>query len=286
MMEGFRASNIVIVGCGLLGGSLGLSLRAAGFGGRIVGVARQQGTLEEAKRRQCIDEGFSDLVPALDGADLVVIATPVRSIDSILEQVGQAGCDAVITDVGSTKSSVVASAEKRLEDASRFVGGHPMAGSVHRGPAGADGTLFDGKPCILTPTESTSPEALSMVEAMWSGLGMRLVTMSASAHDDASAMFSHLPHLAAVLLVLSADGNAGWEVASTGFRDTTRLASSNPPMRVDIIRDNREAIVAAIEQLELKLGELKSAVNQDDAKALSDQLERAHELRDTWLSGE
>ena len=276
---------MTVVGCGLLGGSLGLALRAAGFDGKVLGVARHRETLELAMENQCIDEGTDDLAAAAEASQLVVVATPVSAFDSVFETLAASGTEAVISDVGSTKVSILDSAAARLRRPERFVGAHPMAGSTEKGPGAARADLFNGKPCILTPTETTDPQALAVVEAMWRGLGMRLIQMTAQLHDESTALFSHLPHLVAAMLVDTAEGSEGWAVASTGFRDTTRLASSNPPMRRDIVLDNRQPLLAAIERFEQQLNCFKEALGSDDGPRILELFERARDARDRWMNG-
>jgi len=277
-------SQVTIIGTGLLGASVGLALRAAGFGGRIVGVGRSPSTLDQARQAGAIDEGTDDYAAAIPAADLVVIAVPLGGFRAAFEAIAahdHAGL--IITDVGSTKAGVHADARAALPDATRFVGSHPMAGSEQQGPAAARADLFAGKPCIVTTEPDTDADAVARVEAVWHALGMPIVRMSPAEHDAQTAAISHLPHIAAVALVQAAVKLGGWGIASTGFKDTTRLASSNPPMRADILRANRAAVLDAIDCYTDQLAALRTALDQQDDAALLKLLESSRIQRDQWL---
>ena len=287
LLEDLR--RVIIVGPGLLGASLALALRKRVRPDLpIVGVARSDQTLEIASERGAIDEGFHDVGEAIaadrDGPQLLVLCTPLSSFEAIFKAIGQGPTDQLImTDVGSTKGSVCELAEAHLPDPGRFLAAHPMAGSEQQGPAGADADLFEGKPCIVCPGETTDGSVQQRIEALWSGVGMSVVAMSAHEHDRQTALTSHLPHLAAVLLARVARAEGGMDVASTGFRDTTRLASSNPPMRADILVANREAIGEALDALEAELADLRQALEDANEPALLKRLEEAKAFRDQWL---
>jgi len=276
--------RITIIGPGLLGASVGLGLKRAGYGGTIVGVARRRATLDEAVRRGAIDEATHDLAAAVAGSGLAIVAVPLGGFDAVFAALAEHDHDGlIITDVGSTKRPVQDAADRRLPDPTRFVAAHPMAGSEQTGPGAAKGDLFEGKPCILCPADGCRPDAVATVEALWSSLGMRLLRMSADEHDRAAAATSHLPHAAACTLVAVAEALGGWGVASTGFRDTTRLASSNPPMRADIMRANRGPLVETIERCRDELAKLAAMVQADDPDALVAWLEARKAARDLWL---
>lgn len=278
--------QIAILGPGLLGASVGLGLKAAGYGGRIVGVARRPETLEQARRRGAIDAGTTELGEAVGNSGLVILAVPLGQFDRMFQQIAEHEHDAlVLTDVGSTKLSVLTSARKHLKRPGHFVGAHPMAGSEQQGPDAAAAELCRGKPCIITPEADTDAAALAVVEALWSSLGMSLIRMSAQAHDEQTATISHLPHAAAVLLTLVAAERGGWEIASTGFRDTTRLASSNPPMRADILMANREQVIEAMHAFGHRLDRLIDVLDRGDRTGLLALLEHAQRARDEWLAG-
>lgn len=165
-----------------------------------------------------------------------------------------------------------------------FVGSHPMAGSEQQGPEAATATLFDGKPCVVTPEADTDPGALAKVESLWRLLGMALLHMDATAHDEQAATISHVPHLASVMLVRVAMRRGGWDLASTGFRDTTRLASSNPPMRADILAANREAVARALRELRAECDAILETLDAGGRGTLLEMLEEAKGARDAWIA--
>lgn len=286
-MSEFEAKRVAIVGVGLLGGSLGLALRESGWGGTLIGIGRTQATLDRAVELGCVDEATTDLSKGIAGADVIVLATPVSTIIAQLAQLGEGGIGgAVVTDVGSTKEAIVGAAEAALGDsAGQFCGSHPMAGKTDAGPEAAEAGLFKGRPCVVTPTDRTDDAARATVEAMWAAVGAKLVTLSPEDHDFQTAVVSHLPHLAGVLLTQTAMEGGGWDVASTGFESATRLASSNPLMRMDIVRDNREQILAAIDAFIGRLDALCEALETDNADALREAFEAAKAARDLWVDG-
>ena len=276
--------RVAIIGTGLLGASVGLALRQKGLARHVVGVGRSRQTLDEAARLGAIDQGTEDYAAALADASLCIIAVPLSGFADVFRAIAphdHAGL--VITDVGSTKASVHAAASAVLPDPSRFVGSHPMAGSEKQGPSAACADLLPGKPCIVTTQAGTDADAVARVEALWAALGMRLIRMSAVDHDRQTAAISHLPHAAAVLLVQVAAQLGGWDIASTGFRDTTRLASSNPPMRADILAANRPAMLEALDAFADQLERLRAALQHEDHAALLALLEDSQHRRDRWL---
>lgn len=278
-----RFNTITIVGPGLLGGSLGLALKLRGYGGRIIGVARRAETLATARARGCIDDAATDLTAAVRAAELVVLATPVRSACSLLKAMAGALPDgAVITDVGSTKQSIVATAERVLSDPSRFVGSHPMAGAETSGPQAARAELYVGKPVILTPTESTDADAVSAVESLWRAMGMRVHRMSPAAHDRAVAAISHLPHAVSALLMRFAAESGALPVASTGLADMTRLAGGDVEMWADIFTDNRDAVLDAIDRWQAAVGRFRERLAGDDRAAIEQWLADARHERQAW----
>ncbi len=275
--------QMAIVGTGLLGASVGLGLKAAGYTGRIVGLGRRIETVRQATALGAVDEACEDFA-VLRECQLVLVAVPLGAFAGIFEKIAPHDHDQlVITDVGSTKTQVVVLANQLLPQPARFVGSHPMAGSEQRGPDAAEVDLCRGKPCILTPQPDTDPAALRLVDAMWRTLGMKMLSMSPQDHDRATAAVSHLPHAASVLLIHTAAKLGGFDVASTGFRDTTRLASSNPPMRADIMLTNRECLLEAMLAYEKNINELKHLLLAGDQEKLTAWLTKAQQVRDQWM---
>ncbi|MEM9420803.1 MAG: prephenate dehydrogenase/arogenate dehydrogenase family protein [Planctomycetota bacterium] len=277
--------RVVIVGTGLLGASVGRGLKEAGFWGEVTGVVRRESTLEAAKAVGAVDFGGTDLaeqVPA-EGKVIVVVAVPVSKFSEVFAAIAPLQREGVyVTDVGSTKLSVVADAAKHLSQPNFFVPAHPMAGSEQSGPEAADGGLFRGRPCVLCPSEGTDGDALAAVRGMWEMLGAELHTMSANDHDRQVAAVSHLPHLVAVLLTHTANELGPLDLASSGFRDTSRLALSNPPMRQDIVMANLEPIGETLDHLAGRLNVLREMVRQGKGDELLKLLTEAQQVRQGW----
>jgi prephenate dehydrogenase len=278
-----KAARAALVGCGQIGGSLMAALRQAGAVERVVGFDRDAAHARAAQARGLVDEVADDAAQAARSAELVVLAVPVRATAEVCAAIAGAVGDArLITDVGSTKSDVVAAAEAALgAQAARFCGAHPMAGTEKSGPEAADAALFAGKLVILTPTARTSDEARAACAALWTKAGARPRTMTAAAHDRAMAWVSHLPHAAAFALAASvgavADEVAG--LSGGGFVDTTRIAASDAVMWCDIFVANRAALVAAIDAYAGELAALRQAVDAGDAAAIEALVERARQGR-------
>jgi prephenate dehydrogenase len=260
-----------VVGLGLIGGSIALGLRARGWhvsGDDVAGTRA-----DDALARRCIDAIGLDQT-----ADITFVAVPVLAARDAVEQALK-GTSGAVTDVGSVKSALCAA----VDDA-RFVGGHPMAGSELEGLDGADADLFSGAVWVVTPTAATSHTAIASVGAAISTLGAEMVAMAPDRHDEMVAVVSHVPHLAAASLMgLAADGAAEHaallRLAAGGFRDMTRIASGHPDIWLDICDQNRDAIVASLDHLIERLGEMRDIVNTVDRDALLDRLQLARQAR-------
>ncbi|MBI3946107.1 MAG: prephenate dehydrogenase [Armatimonadetes bacterium] len=268
--RGMAHSSICIVGLGLLGGSIGMALKHRGAAGRVLGVARRAESLALARERGAIDEGSLDAVAAVGGADLVVLCVPVRAITTWLERLApHVPAGAVVTDVGSTKSEVVATGERLLPG--RFLGGHPMAGSERAGIEAADPDLFEGAWWALTPGPDAAPVA--PLAEMVAALGARPLMLPPGEHDRAVAATSHLPHaVAAAVAAVVADAfavvPAAAHLAAGSYRDVTRVAASSPEVWRDVCLTNREALLGALDALASHLGELRAAVEKQDAEGI------------------
>jgi len=275
-------ARAALVGCGMVGGSLMAALRAAGAVERVVGFDRDAAHARAAKARGIVDDVAADAAEAARGAELVVLAVPVRATAEVCAAIaGALGAARLVTDVGSTKGDVVAAAEAALPDAARFCGAHPMAGTEKSGPEAADAALFRGKLAILTPGARTSDEARAACAAMWAAAGARTVTMTPAAHDRAMAWVSHLPHAAAFALAAAVGGVAD-EVAGLsggGFVDTTRIAASDATMWRDIFVANRAALLEAIDAYAGELAALRRAVDAGDTAAIEALVARARQGR-------
>jgi prephenate dehydrogenase len=277
--------RLVIVGVGLLGGSVAKAARARGLARTIVGVGRDQTRLADALHDGALDQATTDLSVGLRGADLVILAAPVLTIERLLGSVASAvGPETLVTDVGSTKGSIVRAADTL--SASRpftFVGSHPMAGSERAGYAVARADLFDGATVIVTPTDATIPRATKEVSALWEGLGARVSHLDPGSHDRVVAAISHLPHLAAFALVAGAHRfePPALRFAARGFRDTTRVAASDPVVWQEIFHGNRGALLASLRSFRDMLDEVERLVVADDVGALQAWLAEVKALRET-----
>jgi cyclohexadieny/prephenate dehydrogenase len=273
-------NTLTIVGVGLIGGSIALAARQRGLVRRVLGVDRNQATLDEALALGIIDEGFLNPLPAARRSVLMVFCTPVDAIAAQVLAVADA-CSpgTLLTDAGSTKAAIVRQLEDRLPAYVTFIGSHPLAGSEKRGPRFADAHLFSNRVTVLTPTPATDPAALVRLQGFWQGLGSRVRIMPAEEHDRALALTSHLPHLVASALcgVLPP---ALRELAATGFRDTTRIAAGDPSIWTGIFTQNRDALLAALPLLVEQLQAYRHALLADDRTAVDALLTQAKRTRD------
>ncbi len=285
----FRA--VVVIGIGLIGGSLAAAIRKRQLARRVLGVDPDEAARRHAVERGVVDEALTmeDAVAAgwfsREGADLVVIATPARAAAEVLARLGEAGYEGVVTDVASTKTAVIAAAAEHLGPKAAFVGGHPMAGSERSGVAAANPDLFEGAYYVLTPTESTDVDAYRKLNALVGALGARVVAVDARHHDEAVAVISHVPHVAAAALIniAAARGAAAGEdvlrLAAGGFKDMTRIAAGSPELWTGISMDNREALVRGIDELIDELAAFVSYLNEDNRLAVRSWLAAAAEVR-------
>ncbi len=275
--------HCVVVGAGLLGASLAGAGKARGLFERVTGVGRSQGNLETAKSRGFLDAATSDLAAACADADLVVLATPVRTaLEQLAEVAAAVSASCVITDVGSVKGPIVAEA-RRLGLAGRFLGAHPLAGKAESGAGAADIELFRGARVVLTPCHVTSARLRERMRSLWLDLDAHVLEMSAAEHDEALATSSHLPQMVAYVLSAAADAAPAREriveLAASGFRDTTRLAASDPDMWTDIAGLNRVALLSAIDDFAVLWTKLRQAVDRSDEVALRSLIDAARRLR-------
>jgi prephenate dehydrogenase len=253
--------RLCIIGTGLIGGSLARGLRAAGQVKTIVGCSRNEKNLQQAVALGVIDEFSLDVVAAVTNADVIVIAVPVGAIGSIFEKIkGHIKADAVITDVGSTKSSVVDAAKAVFGVApSGFVPGHPIAGTEKSGIESSFAELFIDRRVILTPLDSSRPDAIETVRNMWQACGAQVVELGVEHHDEVLAATSHLPHILAYALVDTLarmhEHQEIFNFAAGGFRDFTRIASSDPLMWHDICLANRDALLVMLRRFSNDLKE-------------------------------
>ncbi|HLG62278.1 MAG TPA: prephenate dehydrogenase [Ktedonosporobacter sp.] len=281
-------NRVAIVGLGLIGGSMGLALRKAKAAQHIAGYDLGRGVSDRARKIGAIDQPHSSLGDAVRGAELVILATPVGAMRSLLQNVAEALTPgAVVTDVASTKAQVMSWAEEFLPDSVAFVGGHPMTGKEISGVEAADANLFQGRVYCLTPTARTRPTAVNKVSQLVETIGARVRFLEPAEHDGQVAGVSHLPFLASSALVNTVAGSGGWGdasvLASNGFRDVSRLAAGNPEMYRDICLTNSEAIVRWLDEYIATLNSMRSRIAERD-KTLNETFTTARQLRLQWQS--
>jgi prephenate dehydrogenase len=274
--------RLAIVGTGLLGASVGLAARAAGVP-EVIGVDADRQELRDAYRLEAITDRGRSVEEAADGADLVVAATPVRALAQVLARAHKANPNAVLSDVGSTKSYLLAQLASLSTNLGRVVPGHPMAGSEHRGAQAARADLFHGAAWVLTPAAQVDHTALRRMTRFVRGLGGRPLILDPDLHDQVVAFASHLPQLAATALmgaVAQVQAPAALRsLVASGFKDTTRIAASDPDLWVDICATNAPSIVAALDALGDRLAVLRKLVAAGDEDGLREALGEAQTAR-------
>ena len=276
--------RLAVLGPGLLGGSLALAAKQSGAAESVSLWGRRAEVVAQALRTGVADHASTDLAEAVDGATLIVLATPVEIMPALAAQLAALPLapGTLITDVGSVKASVVAALTPILAaSAATFVGSHPMAGSEKTGLEAARAELFEGAACILTPTAATPADAVPRLEALWRRVGCRVLSMSPERHDLEVARISHLPHLMAVVTTLAAIGEDSTPLrcAGNGFRDTTRVAGSDPGLWTGIVAQNRPRILEAVRAASGRLGELLEILESLDDDKLRQFLTAASQLR-------
>ncbi len=280
--------RLSIIGVGLIGGSLARALKRVGACGEVVGCGRNTANLQHAVELGVIDRYDTNPASAVKNADMVVVAVPLGTMASMFATIREALFpQAIITDVGSAKATVVADARQHLgEHLPRFVPGHPIAGTEKSGVAASFAELFENRRVILTPLPETDSQAHAKVTTMWKTTGAEVVDMSVEHHDKVLAATSHLPHVLAYSLV---DTLANMETrteifrfAAGGFRDFTRIASSDPRMWHDICLANRDAILQVLGEFSTDLAQLAEAIQQGDSQRIENIFTRAKTARDQF----
>jgi len=275
-----------VLGLGQMGGSLALAGRAAGLWAEVVGFGRRPESLQRALELGVCDRATISAAEAVAGADVVVLATPLRSIPAVVDAVaGSLAPGALVIDVGSVKGTAVRDIEQRLPAEVAFVACHPLAGTERSGPEAASAELYRGRRCIICPTARTPPAALARARALWRSVGAEVLEMPADLHDHVMAAVSHLPHvaayaLAAALGTLPADVDAAARgMSTTSLRDTTRIAATDSRMWRDILLENAEALLPLMDSLGARVQELRQAVASGDGERLVAVLEAGRTAR-------
>lgn len=275
-------NTVAVVGPGLIGGSIGLGLRRRDVAERVVGIGRRACSLDEALEVGAVDVATMDMEEGVRGADLVILATPIRAISAVIPTVARyMHHNAVLTEVASTKRSVITTIRTGLAERSDiiFIPTHPMAGSEQRGATHASDDLFEDSVCIFTPLPETAPSALKKLKDMWKTLGTVPYEMTPEEHDRTVATVSHLPHLAASCVARCVNAREG-QFAGGGFIDTTRIASGDPRLWRDICESNADEVHDVLAHLIEQLQTLDDLFSEGDFDRIQCFLADAKEKRD------
>jgi prephenate dehydrogenase len=282
-------NRLAVIGVGLIGGSLARALREKGAVGEIVGIGRGVANLQRAVELGVIDRYEHNLLAGVADADMVFIATPVCTIADIVAEISPAlAVGAVVTDGGSVKAEITRRCDELLSGRSYFVGGHPIAGTENSGVDASFSTLYKGKLCIITPTAATDSRALEKVTRMWQVAGSEVVMMDPGKHDKVVAAISHLPHMVAYSLVIAVGDYDGCnenilKYSAGGFRDFTRIASSDPVMWRDIALQNRTALLEMMDFYASIHARLRTLIETSDADGLEKFFESSRNHRESIL---
>lgn len=274
-----RYGTVAIIGVGLIGGSIGLALRARGLARWVIGIGRNEARLANAERLGAIDAATTDIARGVAEAEVTVVCTPVTRIADDVVQASQSGlAKMLVTDAGSTKLKIVEAVESNPRACAAFVGAHPIAGSELKGAAHAQADLFEGRVCVLTPTERTPADRLSRARSFWMDLGCRIVEMDPEAHDKALALTSHLPHAVAAALAASVPGEL-LPLAAGAYRDGTRVAGSDAALWAGIFCENRLPVLNALEAFHSRLDAFRNSLDAADEDGIRAWWDAAHARR-------
>ena len=280
-------NKITIIGVGLIGGSLARSLKERNLAKVVFGYGRDQARLKSAQKLNVIDQFSTSIEEAIVGAEIIVVATPVGTFQSILGEIEPLITEnVIITDVGSTKSDIVNIVHNVLKVKSNcFIPAHPIAGKERSGFEVSDSMLFDGKKVIITPQENNSSESIQVIEEMWKGVGAEVDFMSAESHDNLLGMTSHLPHMLAFSLVnyLVNQNPTASIYAGGGFKDFSRIASGDAIMWRDICLQNKDQIISHLKGYQSTLNDLLEAIGDENSEELEHLFTTAKKTRDSWL---
>lgn len=272
--------TVTIVGVGLIGGSIGLALRQHGLAERIVGIGRRKSSLDKALGVGAITQATTDFAEGCRNADLVVVCSPVGLIaDHVRRCAEHCPAGTLLTDGGSTKLALVRELDGPLPNDCRFLGGHPLAGSEKTGPENAFAGLYEDRLWILTPTQNSQPQDVTVLESLWSAIGAKVVRMSPDVHDQKLALTSHMPHVVSAALAALVEGD-DQQWAGSGFRDTTRIGAGDPTLWTQIFSMNREHVVESIRAYERELACLRELIERDDTDQIHQYLTKAKKNRD------
>jgi len=278
--------RLALIGVGLIGSSIARAVREFGAARHIAVMDSSPHVVARARELGLADLATDDIAPALTGADLVIVCTPVGVCGAVAREIApHLSKDAILSDVGSVKGAVVAQMAPHLAEPARFIPAHPIAGTEFSGPDAGFATLFQNRWCILTPPEGADAAAVEKLAAFWTRLGAKVETMSVAHHDAVLALTSHLPHLIAYNIVGTAD-DFGDETRSevikfsaSGFRDFTRIAASDPVMWRDIFLANKDAVLEMLGRFNEDLSALQRMIRRGDGQGLHAFFSRTREIR-------
>lgn len=280
--------RVAIIGLGLIGGSLARALRRASLCGSITGYGRRETALQQAVEHGVIDHYSLDVPEAVDGADAVVLATPLSTTENLMRAMNEGlKPDCIVTDVGSAKGVVVAAARNALADRlPLFVPAHPIAGTEQSGVEASFAELFEDHVVIITPLAETDRDAREKIAVMWRGTGARVVELDVEHHDEVLAATSHLPHVLVYTLIdclaRMQDKQEIFDYAAGGFADFTRVASSSPEMWRDICLANSTSLLAVLDRFEQHLDRARQAIASGEGEKLTEIFSRARQARDEF----
>jgi cyclohexadieny/prephenate dehydrogenase len=279
--------RLALLGCGLIGSSIARAVKARpGIAGEVVATARSAKTRARLAELGIVDRVEDDLAHAVQGADGVILCAPVGAYAELAAAIApHLQNNAILSDVGSTKQSVIRDVGPLIPDGVHFVPAHPLAGTEYSGPDAGFATLFEGRWCLLTPPAGTDPDSIARVQELWRRMGSMVSVMEPAHHDRVLAIVSHLPHLIAFTICGTADDLADetrqqvLQFAATGFRDFTRIAASDPTMWRDVFLNNREALLEMLARFTEDAQAMARAVRWGDAEYIEDKINRGRKIR-------
>ncbi len=282
-------ARLALIGAGLIGGSIARAARARGLAGEIV-INEQPGVQERVAELSLADRCEADIRQAVAGADCVILCSPVGSFAEIAERISPAlQTGAILSDVGSTKQSVIRDVGPYVPSGVHFIPAHPLAGTEFSGPDAGFATLFEGRWCLLTPPPGTDETAVAQLETFWQQCGAQTARMDAAHHDRVIAIVSHLPHLIAFTICSTADDLADetrqevLQFAASGFRDFTRIAASDPIMWRDIFLNNKDALLEMLARFTEDAQGMARAVRWGDTAYIEDKIIRSRKIRQSLI---
>ncbi len=274
--------KIAIVGIGLIGGSMAISLKESGFAHHIIGIDRSQDNLDKAIRRRLIDEDLS-LQEGIAAAEIIILATPMNALKELLPKVLDLVEDQVVIDVGSAKVDIL-NIVRHHPRRKNYVASHPMAGTEYSGPEAAVPNLFDNRCTVLCDIEDSDEKAVELTRQLYAAMNMSLIYLDANSHDIHAAYVSHISHISSFALALTVlekeqDEKRIFELASGGFRSTVRLAKSSPEMWVPIFEQNRDNVMDVLDEHINTLARFRSLLIKKDFKQFHQLIEKANSIR-------